>query len=116
LASTDPEFEWDATAYPVLDLPQRGRGREHFARLAARYVESWPGYEATLAEVFDGSGDHVVVVVHETIHPTGTEMPLQRDLFQVVTVNGGRSRLVRFYRTTSEALEAVNVMKKGPPR
>ena len=88
--SIDPEIEWDATAYPLPDQPQRGKGREAYARTVTHYAASWPGFEAMLADVFDGSGDQVVVVTHETIHPTGTEMPMERDLFQVVTVKRGR--------------------------
>jgi ketosteroid isomerase-like protein len=107
--SIDPEVEWDATAYPIPDQPQRGKGREDFARAVRHYAGSWPGYEATLADVFDGSGDQVVVVTHETIRPTGTEMPMERDLFQVVTVKRGRCSLIRFYRTRSEALEAAGL-------
>ena len=110
--SIDPEIEWDATAYPIPDQPQRGRGREAFARAATHYVGSWPGYEATLADVFDGSGDQVVVITHETIHPTGTEMPMERDVFQVVTVKRGWCSLIRFYRTRSEALEAAGLSEQ----
>jgi ketosteroid isomerase-like protein len=34
--STDPEIEWNATAYPILDQPQCGRGREDFVRATMR--------------------------------------------------------------------------------
>jgi ketosteroid isomerase-like protein len=37
----DPEIEWDNSAYPGLDIPVRGRGRENFIRLMDNYDRAW---------------------------------------------------------------------------
>jgi ketosteroid isomerase-like protein len=107
----DPEIEWDVSAYPGLDMPVRGKGRENYLRLLDRYVRAWINYEVTPTELID-VGDDVVVVQHETARARGTEMPIDRDLFGVWTVREGRVIRVRGYRTKREALEAAGL----PPR
>lgn len=104
----DPEIEWDISAYPGLDTPVRGRGRENFLEILDRYVRAWIEYEATAKELLD-AGDDVVVVIHETIRARGTEMSIERDLPQVWTMREGRAVRMRAYRTKQEALEAAGL-------
>jgi ketosteroid isomerase-like protein len=104
----DPEIEWDVSAYPGLDMPVRGKGRDNYLRLMDRYVRAWLNYDVTPKELID-AGDDVVVVMHETIQARGTEMPIERDLFVVWTVREGRGMRTRTYRTKREALEAAGL-------
>jgi ketosteroid isomerase-like protein len=104
----DSEIEWDSSAYPGLDMPVRGKGRENYLRLLDRYVRAWINYEATPAELID-AGDDVVAVQHETIRARETAMPIERDLFVVWTMREGRAIRTRAYRTKREALEAARL-------
>ena len=108
LESMDPELEWDLSAYPLPDVPERGRGRDRFVGWMAEYFSAWDRYEPTLKEVID-AGDDVVAVIHETIHPSGGTTPLERDVFQVYTASQGRAVRLRVFRTRQEALAAVGL-------
>ena len=41
-----PEVEWDLSAYPLADLPTRGRGREAYLETFATYFSGWLDYKA----------------------------------------------------------------------
>jgi ketosteroid isomerase-like protein len=104
----DPEFEWDSSAYPGLDIPVRGRGIEDFLRFLDRYRRAWIDYEWRTKELLD-AGDDVVMVVHETARARGTEMLVERELVMVWTMRERRAIRMRGYRTKEEALEAVGL-------
>jgi|SRR5215218_11271530 len=104
----DPEMEWDFSAFPGLDVPVRGGGREGFLRLMDRYWRAWIGYEAAVQEVID-AGDDVVLVLQETARARGTEIPVERNIHQVVTIREGRATRLRVYGTRQEALEAAGL-------
>jgi ketosteroid isomerase-like protein len=61
-----------------------------------------------LKELID-AGEDVVVIVHETARARGTEMLIERDLVNVVTLRAGRAIRLRAYQTKQEALEAVGL-------
>jgi ketosteroid isomerase-like protein len=104
----DPEFEWDSSAYPGLDIPVRGKGRENFLRFLERYRRAWIDYQWAVKEWLD-AGDDVVMVVHETARARGTEMLIERDMLMVWTMREGRAKRMRGYRTKQEALEALGL-------
>jgi ketosteroid isomerase-like protein len=104
----DPEFEWDFSAYPGLDLEVRGRGHENFARAMERYRRAWIDYESAAKELID-AGDDVVVVIHETARLRGTEMLVERDLIVVWTMRAARATRMRGYQTMREALQSVGL-------
>ena len=106
LEALDPEIEWDMSAYPGLDVPVRGRGRENARQWSDRYRRAWIDYEEVPKQLID-AGTDVVVVVHETSRARGTEMLIERDLLFVWTMREGRAVRVRVYRTKQEALEAA---------
>ena len=88
---------------------------KNLLRFFDRYRRAWIDYQSAVKELID-AGDDVVIVVHETARARGTEMLVERDLHPVWTMRERRAIRLRVYRTKQEALEAVNVMKKGPPR
>jgi ketosteroid isomerase-like protein len=104
----DPEIEWDYSAFPGLDIPVRGRGREDYLRLMDRYVRAWSDYDMAPKELID-AGDDVVVVLHETIRIRGTEGFVERDSALVWTIRNGSAVRVRAYPTKREALEATGL-------
>src|SRR5918995_2487775 len=58
------DVEWDQSAYPLVDMPNRGTGRANLLNYAARYLSGWTNYKPKVREFLD-AGDNVVVVVHE---------------------------------------------------
>jgi ketosteroid isomerase-like protein len=104
----DPEIEWDFSAYPGLDIPVRGRGRENYLRFWDRYYRAWIDYEMAPKELID-AGDDVVMVIHETAAARGTEALVERDLIFVLTMREGRATRQRAYQTKEEALEAAGL-------
>jgi ketosteroid isomerase-like protein len=87
----DPDFAWDFSAYTGLDVAPKGTGRENFRRLMERYRRAWLDYHIALKELVD-AGSEVVVVVHETARLKHTEMLVERDMAQVLTLQDGRDR------------------------
>jgi ketosteroid isomerase-like protein len=73
-----------------------------------RYRRAWIGYEAALQELID-AGDDVVLVLRETARARGTEMLVERNIHQVVTIHEGRAIRLRVYPTKQEAFDAVGL-------
>ncbi len=107
-ATYDPDVEWDLSAHPLPDWPERGTGREALMKHLADYFAGWLDYEATVRDVIDADGD-VVVVLHERARMRGAEATLERDLPQVFTIADGLIVRFRVFRTRGQALEAVGL-------
>ena len=104
----DPDIEWDISAHPLPDVPDRGRGRDALARHLASYFAGWNDYEVTEEEVIDG-GDEVVLVMHESARMRTSEVTLDRDLPTVWTVRDGLSVRFRVFKTRAQALAAAGL-------
>jgi ketosteroid isomerase-like protein len=105
----DPDIEWDFTAYPLADIPARGRGREAvIAEVIDVYYSGWVDYQAEITELVD-AGEDTVVIQHETVHMRGTKTALERDIFHVWTIRDRKWTLWRNYPTREAALEAVGL-------
>src|SRR5215218_3864963 len=62
----DRDIEWDISAHPLPDVPNRGRGREQLLNeVFATYFSGWLDYRPEIRETID-AGDDVVLVLHET--------------------------------------------------
>ena len=110
VALLDPEVEWDFSAYPLPDVADTGKGLDDFLGFLVDYVGSWAAYQASGSEFID-AGDKVVVVFHETIRATGSDVPIERDLFPVVSVREGKVARIASFRTRQEALEAAGLQE-----
>jgi ketosteroid isomerase-like protein len=106
--TVDLDIEWDTSAHPLPDFPDRGRGRDALVRHMYDYLAGWNDYEATPEEVLDG-GDEVVLIVHERARMRGSDVILDRDLPTVWTVRDGRNVRFRVFKTRAQALEAAGV-------
>src|SRR3954466_5670881 len=60
------DVEWDISAYPLVDLESRGRGRDELLDTFGRYLSGWRNYEAEARE-FIAAGDNVIVNLSVTI-------------------------------------------------
>jgi ketosteroid isomerase-like protein len=103
LGYMDPEVDFRSL---VLEVEGAYHGHEG--------VRSW--WENVLAVFPDGSpyvkevrevGDRVVARVQAEGRGTGSGIALERDIWQVAEVRGGRITLSAFFRTEQEALEAA---------
>jgi ketosteroid isomerase-like protein len=100
--------EWDLSAYPLVDLPSRGSGRDNLFKTFARYFAGWKNYQPEARE-FIGAGEHVITVLHEKAGIADSEVALERDVFQVWTLRDGLVVKWRVFETREEALEAVGL-------
>ena len=113
IETLDADIEWDISAHPLPDFPDRGRGRDAFVGHMAAYSSGWTDYEASSKEMID-RGDDVVVVLHERARMPGSDVTLERDLPSVWTVRGGRCVRLRVFQTRAEALGAVGLPEPPP--
>jgi ketosteroid isomerase-like protein len=100
--------EWDLSAYPLVDVPSCGSGRDALFKTFARYLAGWKNYQAEPREFIDAR-ENVIVVLHEKAAIADSDTVLERDVFQVWTL---RSRLVtkwRVFETRAEALKAAGL-------
>jgi ketosteroid isomerase-like protein len=103
-----PDVEWDLSAYPLVDFPDRGRGRDELLRHFAEYFSGWREYSAEVKELTD-AGEHVVVVLHEAARIGDSGVLIERDVFQVFGVRGGQIISWQVFETETEALAAVGL-------
>ena len=108
LETIDPQIEWDISAYPLLDWPDRGKGREEWLRHLSGYVEAWIDHSQEVRELID-AGDDVVVVVHETARMRDSGATVDRMVNFVFTVRKGRAVRFRVFLTKEDALEAAGL-------
>ena len=108
IETLDAGFEWDISAHPLPDFPDRGRGREAFVGHMGDYVSGWTDYEASSKELID-RGDDVVVIIHERARMPDSDTMLDRDLPNVWTLRDGRAVRLRVFTTRAEALEATGL-------
>jgi ketosteroid isomerase-like protein len=45
IETLDPAIEWDVSAHPLPDFPNRGSGREALARHIGTYLRGWIDYD-----------------------------------------------------------------------
>lgn len=104
-----PDIDWDFSAFPLADIPDRGRGRQALLdEVLATYMSGWRDLRQEIVEVID-AGDDLVVIVHETVRIRGSDAELERDISHVGTIEGGKLTRWRVYETREEALEAAGL-------
>jgi ketosteroid isomerase-like protein len=108
IATLDADIEWDISAHPLPEFPDRGRGRDAFVGHMGDYLSGWIAYEASGKELID-RGDDVVLITHDRARMPDSDMTLDRDLPTVWTVRDGRAVRLRVFKARAEALEAVGL-------
>jgi ketosteroid isomerase-like protein len=104
-----PDVEWDISAHPLPDVPNRGRGRDDLlATVLATYLSGWLDYRSEIKEIID-AGDDVVMILHETARMRDSGAVLERDIAQVWTVRGRMWVFFRVFQSKAQALEAVGL-------
>jgi ketosteroid isomerase-like protein len=105
-----PEIEWDFSAYPLADLPSRGRGRDELLSVIATYMSGWLDLRQEIAETID-CGDDVVVIVHEAARMRDSETELERDVAHVWTVRDRKWVFWRILPDREAALRATRLQE-----
>jgi ketosteroid isomerase-like protein len=94
--------------YQLVDLPTQGRGRDNLINTFAKYFSGWRHYEPEVREVID-AGNQVVTALHETVGVADSDVPIERDVFQVWTLREGKVIRYAWFQTREEALEAAGL-------
>jgi ketosteroid isomerase-like protein len=102
------DVEWDLSAYPLVDLATRGKGRDNLLDTFERYLSGWKNYEPEAQEL-TAAGEHVVVALHERATVADSDAVVERDVFQVWTLRDGLVSKWRVFETREEALQAVGL-------
>ena len=105
IATFADDIEWDVSAHPLPDFPDRGRGRDELAAHLREYFSGWIDYAAEMREM-TAEGDEVYVVLHERASMRDTDVALDRDIVIAWTVRAGRMARFRVFRTLSDARAA----------
>ena len=106
IETLDADIEWDISAHPLPDFPDRGCGRAAFVGHMGDYLSGWTAYEVSGKELID-RGDHVVLIIRERARMPDSDMMLDRDLPSAWTVRDGRAVRLRVFKTRTEAFEAT---------
>jgi ketosteroid isomerase-like protein len=106
IETLDADIEWDISAHPLPDFPDRGRGRDAFVGHMGDYLSGWTAYEVSGKELID-RGEDVVLIIRERARMPDSDMMLDRDLPSVWTVRDGRAVRLRVFKTRTEAFEAT---------
>jgi ketosteroid isomerase-like protein len=105
----DPNIGWDFSAYPLADVPSRGRGRDKLIdQVLDTYFSGWVDYEGEIIETVD-AGDDIVVILHETVRMRDSDIELERDVAHIWTVREGKWIFWRILPDRSAALQAAGL-------
>jgi ketosteroid isomerase-like protein len=102
------DVEWDQSTYPVVDLPDRGVGRDKLLDALANYFSGWTSYRAEATEFID-AGENVISVLHERASIGDSDVLVERDLFHVWTLREGLCVKWQTFETREQALEAAGL-------
>jgi ketosteroid isomerase-like protein len=84
------------------------RGIDAITRHFASWFETYPDLKVEPLEV-KANGDQVFLRAHFTGHGAESRIPIEMELFHVVTVRDGRTARIVEYSERIEALEAVGL-------
>ena len=104
-----PEIKWDFSAYPLADLPSRGRGREALlTKVIETYFSGWVDYRGEVVEMLD-AGDDVIVLLHESARMRDSDVELERVVAHIWTVRNGKWVRWLILPSRDAALEAAGL-------
>jgi ketosteroid isomerase-like protein len=98
------DFEFDISAHPVPDFPNRGRGADHMRRFFGTYLSGFTAYQVEVTEMVERE-DTVVAALHDTAS-LGTAV-VERDFAHVWTFRDGVPMRLQAFTTMKEAFEAT---------
>jgi ketosteroid isomerase-like protein len=100
------DFEFDISAHPLPDFPNRGRGLDHVRRFFATYLSGFTDYAVEVIDVSE-AGDNVTAALRDTAR-LGTAV-VERDFAHVWTFRDGVPVRLQAFRTLEQASDAVRL-------
>ena len=105
--STDPDIEY----YPAgdqlpLDMDEVSHGHNGYERVWRQMIDSFEDFRAEPQEVID-LGDQLLVTTKCTGHGSGSGVPVDFPLYQLIRLRRGLNIWQRDFSDRSEALEAA---------
>jgi ketosteroid isomerase-like protein len=85
-------------------------GLEAVTRGVEAWVEAYPDLRVDPREVLV-SGDRVLVWGHWSGHGAGSGVPIEMEMAQVFTIEGGKIRRIEEYMDRADALKAVGLQE-----
>jgi ketosteroid isomerase-like protein len=103
-------FHEDAVYVNPPDAPEPGehRGIEAIWRQNRRWVEPYPDLQIEPHEIRT-NGDRAFVWVRFSGHGAGSDIPIEMEVAQVVTVQGGKISRIEAYTDRGQGLEAAGL-------
>jgi ketosteroid isomerase-like protein len=106
------DLEWGTTgSFPGIEPMYRGpAGIAEWARAVS---SAWENFTVRLVEVFDDSGDRLVV--HEVLRGRGLEsgVEVEMPIFTIYSYDGERLRARHAYTSKAELFEAAGLKEPG---
>ena len=109
VADLDPDVEWHL-AFRLPDLPLDKtvyHGRDEVRRVWAAFRSAWDELTLSLEEVVDARGDVVVIHARFVGRGSGSGIEVDRTIFYVFEIAGGKLKRLRPFDTESQALAAA---------
>jgi ketosteroid isomerase-like protein len=100
------DFEFDISAHPLPDFPNRGRGIDHVKRFFGTYLSGFTDYKVEVPDISD-AGDKVIAALHDTAS-LGAAV-VERDFAHVWTFRDGVPVRLQAFKTMEEALEVARL-------
>jgi ketosteroid isomerase-like protein len=92
----------------IQEVEGRFRGHEGFRSYLRELFATFPDWRVDIEEIRD-IGDNAVVKVHAGASGGGSGVPVNLTDWQALTVREGKAAWWAFFRTETEALEAVGL-------
>jgi ketosteroid isomerase-like protein len=87
----------------------RFRGREGWVTAFEQWIESFAGFNVSVAEIINPAGDHVIVVVKTEGQGTGSGIPIEGTYPFLLTIHDGMAVHGKFFSDRADALEAAGL-------
>lgn len=103
-------YHRDAVYVNPPDAPEPGehRGTEGIWRQIRRWVEPYPDLQIEPLEI-QTNGDRAFVWVRFSGHGAGSDVPIEMEVAQVITVEDGKIRRAEAYTDRGQALEVAGL-------
>jgi uncharacterized protein len=113
----DEDIEWQVPHIAALDAPVSGviRGRNRLVENFAQWFEAWETYAFQATEVL-GHGEDVFVAGLQTGRGRNSGLDVNVPTFHVFTLREGKIRVMRTFPERGDALEAVGLRSRRPPK
>ena len=109
-----PEVEWRTEHFDGWPEDPVFYGHDGVRKFFEEWLASWERYEAGVEEYIDIDDERVLVICWQRGYGPGSQVPVQMDYAQVVTIKDGLVLRMDAYSDRPTAREAVNLPATAP--